>query len=100
MTTEQTERTISTQASFQVWQPIETAPRDKTILVFGQPTDVEGVRFSMPFVCTAYWDDIDSSFCLTGASWLGPFIRPKFWMPLPKPPDDSLVLKKDERSEL
>ena len=73
------------------WQPIETAPKDQNILVFGEPEDLilNGdtlVHFRAPLVCAAHWDDIDSSFCLTGGSWLGPFIEPTHWMPLPEPP--------------
>lgn len=69
------------------WQPIETAPKDGTgILVYGLPSDIEGVRFTSPGVHAAYWDSIDSAFCLKGASWLGPFIKPTHWQPLPEPP--------------
>lgn len=68
------------------WRPIETAPHDKNILVFGKPTDIEGLCFNEPGIFTAYWDDIDRSFCLSGATWLGPFISPSHWMPLPTAP--------------
>jgi hypothetical protein len=71
------------------WRQIDSAPHDCTILVFGKPSDVEGVRFIKEAIFTAYWDDIDSSFCLSGASWLGPFIRPTHWMPVPPSPQES-----------
>lgn len=76
------------------WQPIETAPRDgTTILIFGQPDDLlmaDGsgplVQFSTPGTFTAAWDEIDDAFVLSGGSWLGPFVAPTHWMPLPSPP--------------
>src|SRR5690554_5115836 len=54
------------------WQPIETAPRDGSILVFGQPTDLpdRSATFSGPAAHVAYWDEIDGSYCLSGATWL------------------------------
>jgi hypothetical protein len=68
------------------WRDIETAPKGgTTILVVGQPTQIEGVKINHG-IFTAYWDDIDSSFCLSSATWLGPFIKPTHWMPLPAPP--------------
>jgi hypothetical protein len=74
------------------WQPIETAPKDRTIIVFGQPSDLilngdKLVTFKKPMACSACWDDIDQAFCVTGGSWLGPFVMdPSHWMPLPEPP--------------
>ena len=74
------------------WQPIETAPKDGTILVFGQPSDLEMdgailVSYKGPAIYSAAWDEIDEAFCLSGGSWLGPFVEPTHWMPLPKPPE-------------
>lgn len=68
------------------WKPITTAPKDVSILVWGKPSDIEGCTFTAPGVHTAYWDEIDSSFCIKGATWLGPFIKPTHWQPLPEPP--------------
>lgn len=72
------------------WQPIETAPRGH-ILVYGKPQNlvVDGstlTNYHSAFVCSAHWDEIDQSFVLDGGSWLGPFIEPTHWMPLPEPP--------------
>ena len=68
------------------WQNIETAPRDgSTILVVGRPSQIEGVKIGAG-IFTAYWDEIDSSFCLSAATWHGPFIKPTHWMPLPPAP--------------
>ena len=74
------------------WQPIDTAPKDGSVLVFGLPSDLiinndKLLSFSSPVITTAYWDDIDDSFVLTGGTWLGPFIEPTHWMPLPTPPE-------------
>lgn len=74
------------------WQPIETAPRDgTTILIFGKPGDLEMdgavlVGYRQPAVYTAAWDEIDQAFCLSGGSWLGPFVEPSHWQPVPAPP--------------
>ena len=72
------------------WQPIETAPKDRTILVYGQPTDIPELQFTGPGTFTAYWDEIDSAFCLTGGTWRGPFIKPTHWMPLPPLPSPTM----------
>ena len=81
------------------WQLIGARPdtgkppwEGTTVLVFGKPEDlvINGdvlVHFKKPLVCTANWDELDGAFCLTGGSWLGPFIEPTHWMSLPEPPD-------------
>jgi hypothetical protein len=68
------------------WKPIKGAPKGTPILVYGKPTDVEGLKFQSSGVFTAYWDSVDGSFCLSGATWEGPFIKPTHWMPLPTAP--------------
>jgi len=69
------------------WQPIETAPKDgSSFLVYGQPQDTGLVRFRNDSVYSAYWNRLDEAFCLEGGSWLGPFIVPTHWMPLPVQP--------------
>lgn len=68
------------------WRPIETAPKRGMILVYGQPKDTEDLRFTGPGIHAAYWDEIDQAYCLDGGTWLGPFIAPTHWMPLPEPP--------------
>lgn len=66
---------------------ITSAPKDgSTILAYGKPTDIDGLRFDREGWHTAYWDSIDGSFCLTGATWQGPFINPSHWAPVPPPP--------------
>ena len=74
------------------WQEIETAPKDgTTILIVGKPDNlvVNGdtlTSFKQSAIYTAAWDEIDAAFCLSGGSWLGPFVDPTHWMPLPEPP--------------
>jgi hypothetical protein len=69
------------------WRPIETAPKDgTTILVYGLPQSIEGVSYHRPAAYTAAWDTIDDAFCLSGGTWVGPFIDPAYWMPVPPPP--------------
>ena len=69
------------------WQPIETAPKDGTILVFrGRGTRVEIAQWhddrqSNP--PKPYW--LDSS--LHGISWMRAN-PPTHWMPLPEFPED------------
>ena len=75
------------------WRKIETAPRDgTTVLVFGQPNNlvIDGntlVEYRAPARITAAWDAIDEAWCVSGGSWLGPFVTPTHWMPLPKEPN-------------
>lgn len=69
------------------WQPGETAPKDRSILIWGQPKNTDMVGFNGPGIFTAYWDSIDQAFCLSGASYLGPFVKPLLWMELPEKPE-------------
>lgn len=73
------------------WQSMESAPKDRCILVWGQPTDMPNTRFLKPGVHAAYWDPIDQSFCLKGADWTGPFIEPVCWQEEPAPPQLALT---------
>lgn len=74
------------------WRTIDSAPRDGTrVLVYGKPEPLrmDGetlVEWNITGVHAAYWDACDGAFCLDGGSWLGPFIEPTHWQPLPEPP--------------
>lgn len=73
------------------WQPIETAPRDDVVLLFGRldPLRLQGVKYGSletPFRAAGYWGDIDGAWCTVGSTWEGPWMLPTHWMPLPPPP--------------
>lgn len=61
-------------------------PKDRPFLAYGKPTDIEGCRWLSPGVHLAYWDHIDSAYCIKGATWMGPFIEPLAWQEEPAPP--------------
>ena len=67
------------------WQPIETAPKDGTLVLLYQPDGqwhserrCRGMR-----VDTGYWHQPANR---TAAGFWCPTIRPTYWMPLPKAP--------------
>ena len=69
------------------WQPIDTAPQYRSILLFGRQCDGDApVRHTSPVVFSGYWDDVDGAWCAHGSSWEGPFFKVTHWMPLPDPP--------------
>lgn len=69
------------------WLPIETAPKDEPVLLFGMTVPgSKMVRFKKPVVFSGYWSDIDGIWCAHGSHWNGPFFEPTHWMPLPEPP--------------
>ncbi len=69
-----------------MWKPIETAPHDRRVLLFGQLRPMEGLRVNGPEVFTGYYDEIDSSWCGSGSTAEGPFYTPTHWQELPEPP--------------
>jgi hypothetical protein len=69
-------------------RPGNTAPKGQKILVWGKPKNTKLISFYSEGWHTANWDEIDQAFCLTGGTWEGPFIKPKFWMPCPPAPAD------------
>lgn len=59
-------------------------PKDRYFLAYGKPTDVCDIVSGLPLGWhTAYWDSIDEAFCVSGASWMGPFIEVLEWQELP-----------------
>ena len=74
-----------------MWQPIETAPKCKPILLYGKlrphPDDQElYAHWDMLCRAVGFWDDIDEDWCPVGSTWKGPWLEPTHWMPLPPPP--------------
>jgi len=72
------------------WKPISEAPRDGSYILAvnmngEKPSNVFMVR-SMP--------EIDNQPLASGAGWRQPYAEwpsyPTHWMPLPKPPEDTL----------
>jgi hypothetical protein len=69
------------------WNPIETAPKDRSLLLFGEMKPFDGlIGLDGPIIFTGYWDSIDEAWCSSGSTWLGPFYRPTHWQPLPARP--------------
>lgn len=68
------------------WQPIETAPKDRHVLLFGKQNPMSVLRTDGSLVFTGYWDAMDDAWCSSGSTWEGPFYEPTHWMPLPVPP--------------
>lgn len=77
------------------WQPIDTAPKDKAILVSGGTY----CRNSTPYpfeselksVLIAYWDDREKCWEVPNTEtqdYDADVVRPTHWMPLPAPPED------------
>lgn len=72
------------------WQPIETAPKDGTIILGFVPGDIYGSNDSMnwsrsgPFVLAIEFDG-----CWWGADQLPDAyeVNPTHWVPLPEPPE-------------
>lgn len=68
------------------WQPIETAPRDQYVLLFGRQLPHDMLRVEGDLILAGYWSDLDEAWCCIGSLWNGPFYKPTHWRPLPEPP--------------
>ena len=70
------------------WQPIETAPRDDTLILLYAPIEH---RYTHERDWTAWCDSWDEKWRWTGnapefESWSYLSAGPTHWMPLPEPP--------------
>lgn len=68
------------------WQPIETAPKDKNVLMAWRPVDAEKRPWHVEVVIacvSSYYE---------GSIWTGGMYQPvshvSHWMPLPEPPKE------------
>lgn len=83
------------------WQPIETAPKDGTLILVAGPvidsSDVAGyVPWKETYVVLAWWEgscwlgcfgDYHDTGCPICGGWFEyPVVWPTHWMPLPEPP--------------
>lgn len=76
-------RILDLQDLSQDWQPIETAPKDRKILICG-------LSRSGYYVADVKWNEEEDQFCLfhpDDDAYTEPTYYPKYWMPLPKAPD-------------
>lgn len=76
------------------WQPIETAPKDGTVIDLWVP-DAKNAKYSAHRIPSCKWDD--------KKGWVLDLIpikissltdAPTHWMPLPEPPTNSKPVKK------
>lgn len=71
------------------WQPIETAPKDRPLLLYGfidPETNFNLLIWTAPAVFSGEFDSIDEAWVPHGGTWEGPFMTVTHWMPLPEPP--------------
>jgi hypothetical protein len=80
-------------SNYNDWQPIETAPKGPTILLYGKidpNTKFEMLTWKNNSVFTGAWDLIDESWIPCGGTWEGPFMEVTHWKHLPEPPKDKI----------
>ena len=66
------------------WQPIETAPKGRRILLWGKYWSDSQGYMDIPLI--GIWNNFNERW---EAAWMGWFgIRPTHWMPLPELPED------------
>ena len=61
------------------WQPIETAPKDRTKILLNIPDDSDGTKGA---IVIARWNKLENEFTYAGYA----FDTATHWMPLPEPP--------------
>ena len=78
------------------WRPIETAPKDETILVYGNAKTGDQAEFGQRMAVAKY--AMDYNFVNLGSrplfiyavgheTKIDKYIWPSYWMPLPQPPE-------------
>lgn len=72
------------------WQPIESAPKDQTILVFGTwAGEINGTDNKLG-IYVARWarstDYFGYDWSVTGTDAYAAWVKPSHWMPLPEAP--------------
>ena len=73
----------------EVWQPIETAPKDGTwvLLSGGRTTEIESLYWKVPLdrPVTAFWEEGMGrwAFCYWDGMWRETYEHPTHWCPLP-----------------
>ena len=73
-------------ADLNEWQPIETAPNNKSILVYAR-WDWDGMdRPSDEYEAVVAWSEGGSFWSETNNPYTDKAYKPTHWMPLPKPP--------------
>lgn len=73
------------------WQPIETAPRDRVIMLYGPLIVLPDNRelygdLSRAVRVTGYWDSVDDEWSVVGGTWEGPWIAATLWQEAPDAP--------------
>lgn len=75
------------------WRKISTAPRDGTPILIWQPDRNYGQRYDDARYAIGYWR-VDDDETPRGGSWgnrNSSEVSPTHWMPLPNPPNGSVV---------
>jgi len=62
--------------------PMNTAHKDRLILIYGMLKSMADKPLSSNVWHVGYWDNVDHAWCVTGATWLGPWIEAIGWAPL------------------
>lgn len=76
------------------WKPIETAPKDRVILLWGaivpHKDDRELYHYAAlvePTLHVGHWDAVDGEWCSSVSTYKGPWIAPLAWQPAPDIPE-------------
>lgn len=80
-----------------MWQPIETAPKDRSIIMLLNARECEGSIIHASAVCAGYYSDLGMFEEIGRSGWINFWgsdpeanawdeFRPTHWQPLPPPP--------------